>query len=453
MRVLIAEDDPTSSRVLEAVLKKQDYEVLAVADGDAAWELLRRDDAPRLAILDWMMPGMDGGEVCSKVRELDTQTPTYILLLTALGSKRNIVTGFEAGADDYLTKPFDREELLARVKVGRRIVELQSALADRLKEIEGQKRNLKKENAARQSAEGALMESEMRYRLLFELSPLAVGVQVDGLLVFINAGVMKVLGAPQREDVLGKSIVDFAHPEDREDLEALLRTVEDRGGQEARFVETRLVRLDEGIVDAEVRAAATIYQHQAAVQIVIQDITERKRLERELLRLSRQDGLTGIANRRVFDEVLDKECRRTTRDNLPLSLLMIDIDHFKAYNDNHGHQAGDDCLTHVAAVLKNNIARPSDLVARYGGEEFAAILPQTNAEGATQIAEKMRLGVEALKGSDITPPLPRHVTISLGLATVTSEELPKPAELIAAADQALYQAKESGRNQTKTTSI
>ena len=449
MRVLIAEDDSTSRRVLEAVLKKWGYEVLSVADGEAAWEALRRDDAPRLAILDWMMPGMDGVEVCRKVRRLGTPAPTYIILLTALDGRENLVSGFDAGADDYVTKPFDKDELRARVKVGGRIVELQHALANRVREIEGQKEELEKENAGRQRAERAMQESEMRYRLLFELSPLAVGVQVADALVFINIAVLKVLGALEREDVLGKSLVDFVHPEVREAVEALLRTVEHEGGQEARFVETRLVRTDEGIVDAEVRAAATIYQGEAAVQIIIQDITERKRLERELVRLSRQDGLTGIANRRVFDEVLEQECRRATRSHSPLSLLMIDIDEFKAYNDNYGHQAGDDCLRHVAAVLKNKAVRPSDLAARYGGEEFAVILPQTDTEGAAWVAEKMRAGVEALDKGSADPPLAQRVTISLGVATVVPDKEPNPAQLTSAADQALYEAKESGRNQVR----
>jgi len=118
------------------VLTKWGYEVIPVWDGLEAWKALRQEDAPRLAILDWMMPGMDGAEVCRKARELATQSPTYIVLLTALGRKEHVVTGLEAGANDYVTKPFDRNELRARLEVGRRVVELQSALANRVTELE-----------------------------------------------------------------------------------------------------------------------------------------------------------------------------------------------------------------------------------------------------------------------------------------------------------------------------
>jgi len=135
MKVLIAEDDTTSRRVLQAILLKWEYDVESVCDGGAAWAALRREDAPRLAILDWMMPELDGVEVCRKVRELDTETPIYIILLTAMDRKEHIVEGLGAGANDYVTKPFDRNELRARVEVGRRVIQLQTALATRVQEL------------------------------------------------------------------------------------------------------------------------------------------------------------------------------------------------------------------------------------------------------------------------------------------------------------------------------
>jgi len=130
MRVLIAEDDPTSRLLLTKVLEKWGYEVTATTDGAEAWELLRSDDSPRLAILDWMMPGMDGIEVCRRVRVLDTRQPPYIILLTALGEQDHVVTGLEAGADDFVGKPYDPAELHARVEVGRRLVELNEELVE-----------------------------------------------------------------------------------------------------------------------------------------------------------------------------------------------------------------------------------------------------------------------------------------------------------------------------------
>jgi DNA-binding response OmpR family regulator len=136
MRILIAEDDAVSRRRLEATLQKWGYEVLAVEDGLAAWEVLQGEMPPPLAILDWMMPGMDGIEVCRKVRERSPSRPLYIIVLTARGSREDVVAGLQAGGDDYVTKPFDREELHARVKVGLRVLQLQMNLAARVRELE-----------------------------------------------------------------------------------------------------------------------------------------------------------------------------------------------------------------------------------------------------------------------------------------------------------------------------
>jgi len=136
MKVLIAEDDPVSRRVLEATLAKCGYHVVVTCDGVAAWQELKSEDAPKLAILDWMMPGMDGLEVCRKVRESPDHRPTYIILLTARGRREDIVAGLQAGADDYVTKPFDSGELRARVQVGIRIIELQESLTRRVRELE-----------------------------------------------------------------------------------------------------------------------------------------------------------------------------------------------------------------------------------------------------------------------------------------------------------------------------
>ncbi|MBI5017507.1 MAG: response regulator [Deltaproteobacteria bacterium] len=136
MRILIAEDDPTSRRVLEAVLARWGHEVVSTADGDEAWARLQEPEAPKLAILDWMMPGKDGVELCRLVRARGDDEPTYVILLTALGTKSDVVQGLDAGADDYLTKPFDKDELRARIRVGERVLELQSALALRVRELE-----------------------------------------------------------------------------------------------------------------------------------------------------------------------------------------------------------------------------------------------------------------------------------------------------------------------------
>lgn len=136
MKILIAEDDLTSRRILEAILAKWNYEVIATGDGLEAWQALQTENAPPIAIIDWMMPGMDGVDFCRKIRQTQTLTPTYIILLTSKAQQEDVVAGLEAGANDYIRKPFEREELRARIQVGERVVELQTALADRVKMLE-----------------------------------------------------------------------------------------------------------------------------------------------------------------------------------------------------------------------------------------------------------------------------------------------------------------------------
>ena len=167
---------------------------------------------------------------------------------------------------------------------------------------------------------------------------------------------------------------------------------------------------------------------------------------RDLHRLSHLDSLTGVANRRRFEEALDLEWRRASRTGTPLSLIMIDTDFFKPFNDAYGHQRGDACLTLVANTLRNALNRPGDMVARYGGDEFIILIPGTDAEGAAEIAEAMRVRVEGMEITHKGSPEDKVVTISLGVVTSYPTRGFSTGELIAAADEALYQAKNGGRN-------
>lgn len=172
----------------------------------------------------------------------------------------------------------------------------------------------------------------------------------------------------------------------------------------------------------------------------------RQNAERELAGLASTDGLTGLANRRRLDQVLKQEWARGMRSERPLALLMIDVDHFKAFNDRHGHHGGDVALRSVAQTLTASIRRPGDLAARYGGEEFMVVLPETDKAGACVIAEKLRLAIEALPtfAEDTVP-----ITVSIGVAThlPATHDLPEP--LFHAADRALYRAKKLGRNRVE----
>ncbi|MCF8032106.1 MAG: diguanylate cyclase [Desulfarculaceae bacterium] len=185
----------------------------------------------------------------------------------------------------------------------------------------------------------------------------------------------------------------------------------------------------------------------------LQKITRQlAKANQELRLLSSRDGLTGVANRRFYEEQFDRQWAQCARERATFSLLMIDIDRFKSYNDRYGHLAGDDCLQQVAQALQDGLKRPVDLLARYGGEEFAAVLPYTDAEGALVVAEELRAAVQILnlehKGSPAGV-----VTVSLGVATC----LPTPEldrnQIAAAADQALYEAKEQGRNRVSVGQV
>jgi diguanylate cyclase (GGDEF)-like protein len=177
--------------------------------------------------------------------------------------------------------------------------------------------------------------------------------------------------------------------------------------------------------------------------LLARELRLRQRAERELAQLAATDALTGVANRRMLDQSLRHEWFRAQRSGKSLSLLMIDADHFKAFNDRHGHQAGDQALRELARVITANVRRPADLVARYGGEEFSVILAETDSVGAQQIAEHVRAAVEQLprmEGDEMP------MTVSIGISTWTVASEISLEQLLFAADRALYQAKEGGRN-------
>jgi diguanylate cyclase (GGDEF)-like protein len=186
------------------------------------------------------------------------------------------------------------------------------------------------------------------------------------------------------------------------------------------------------------------------VKARVRNHLELKRYRDFLENLSATDGLTGIFNRRRFDEALDREWRRARRSQTPLSLILTDIDLFKAYNDNYGHLAGDDCLRQLARTLSECLSRPTDLVSRYGGEEFACLLPDTDAAGAVQIANQIQGKMQHLNIPHGYSTVADHVTLSLGVATLIPRAGQPLFDLIRRADELLYAAKRNGRNQIKS---
>ncbi|HKW97003.1 MAG TPA: diguanylate cyclase [Bryobacteraceae bacterium] len=306
-RILIVDDSAPARMLIGTLLRGAGYDRLTFAESAGqALSRLGEEASFDLVLMDLMMPEIDGIAACREIKRDPQFTDLPVIMVTAEESTESLKEAFEAGAMDYVTKPVNKVELVARVK---------SAL------------RLKQETDCRKAREQELLE-----------------------------------------------------------------------------------------------------------------LTEKLR------QLSVVDGLTGIANRRNFDEALDRAWRRSQRQSTPLSLVLIDIDHFKSYNDHHGHLAGDECLQRVARVLNQTIKRPFDLVARYGGEEFAVVLPETAQAGAEQVGEEMRAAVESLQIGHGSSPAAPVVTISCGIASAVAAQGALPGSLIRAADDCLYQAKHAGRN-------
>ncbi|NBA94502.1 PleD family two-component system response regulator [Pseudomonas sp. R5(2019)] len=246
-----------------------------------------------------------------------------------------------------------------------------------------------------------------------------------------------------------------AHPATRDIPIIVLSTKEEPLIKSAAFAagaNDYLVKLPDNIelvarIRYHSRSYLTLLQRDEAYRAL--RVSQQQLLDTNLVlqRLMNSDGLTGLSNRRHFDEYLELEWRRALREQTQLSLLMIDVDYFKCYNDNFGHLDGDEALRRVAEAIRNTCSRPSDLPARYGGEEFALVLPNTSLGGARLVAEKLRQTVAALKVPHIAPDPGLHLTVSIGVATQTPQPGSHCRQLISAADKGLYLAKHNGRNQ------
>lgn len=298
MRILIAEDDRDSRRLLNVNLTWGGHEVVEAEDGEQAWRIWEKEHT-RLIITDWMMPNLPGPDLIRNVRGANFRHYTYIIMLTALGAKPQVVTGLEAGADDYLTKPFYPEELLARVGIAERILKQQDML-------EEQKR---------------LMEYQAMH-----------------------------------------------------------------------------------------------------------------------------DSLTGLYNRRAIQEHAEMEFSRAAREGKPIGVVLLDVDHFKAINDKHGHHIGDQALRLVASVLSQNI-RPYDHVGRWGGEEFLVVLPNTDLAESHTVAERIRMSIaDALLSLPDGQTLMLNASLGVSSAVIDHGGSVMLDKLVHQADEALYRAKGSGRN-------
>ncbi len=444
-RILVVDDIESNVRLLEAKLSAEYYDVLTANDGPTALAIAASEQ-PDIILLDVMMPGMDGFQVCRRLKDDSATRHIPVVLVTALDGRADRVAGLEAGADDFLTKPIDDVMLFARVRSLTRLKAVIDELRDR--EASGRRMGVIAGAASRlggsggrilivddnqRQAERVAAELAIEHRPVVETEPYKAVLTARGPvdLVIVNANAKAFDGlrfaAQLRSDEATRSlpvlaIADF--DERHKAVKALEIGVNDI-----------LARpIDPGELAARVRT-----------QIRRKRYTDYLRANLDhSLELAVTDQLTGLHNRRYMTGQLEALVRRANQGGEPVSLLVIDIDHFKKVNDGFGHDVGDEVLAEFAVRLASNV-RAIDLPVRLGGEEFVVVMPDTELEDARRIAERIRLHAagapfRVMGGEELL-----SVTISIGVATSSGSE-DTPNALLKRADEAVYEAKSSGRN-------
>ncbi len=272
-----------------------------------------------------------------------------------------------------------------------------------------------------------------------------IGQSLEGIVTNWNSGANKLFGYTE-EEILGRSVFQLVPSDHSDETPVIIAKIVN--GEPLEHYETVRLRKDGTMIDVSLtmspikNASGRI----TSASAIYHDITERKQTEELLRRLSNLDSLTGISNRRAFDIFLDEEWKRARRSGYKISMMMVDVDRFKRYNDAYGHIKGDECLRQTAQTLIQNAQRPGDLVARYGGEEFVVIFSMQEDYQAIRFAEKMCKGIEALKIPHEKSDISAYITVSIGIASMIPTEDISQVDLIKSADDALYMAKNAGRN-------
>jgi two-component system cell cycle response regulator len=444
-RILVVDDIEANVRLLEAKLTAEYYDVVGANDGPTAL-VKAAEMLPDIILLDVMMPGMDGFEVCRKLKENEATRHIPVVLVTALDGRADRIAGLDAGAEDFLTKPIDDVMLFARVRSLTRLKLIIDELRSR--EASGRRMGVIASAASRlggaggrvlivddneRQAERVLTELAVEHRPVFEQDPEKAHLTARGPvdLVIVN-------GSAKSFDGL-RFAAGLRSDETTRHLPILAVIDADEKPRVIKALEIGINDLLSKPIDPQELSA------RVRTQIKRKRYTDflRDNLDHSL-ELAVTDQLTGLHNRRYMTGQLNALVNRAVRGGGPVSALMIDIDHFKKINDNFGHPVGDEVLREFAVRLASNV-RAVDLPCRYGGEEFTVIMPDTKLEDAQRIAERIRLHVAGSPFRVAGGAETLTVTISIGVAATSGED-DTPDALLKRADEAVYEAKTGGRN-------
>jgi len=455
-RVLVVDDVLPNVKLLAAKLTREYFDVITAFNGPEALERIKKE-APDIILLDVMMPGMDGFEVCARIRADPTTMHIPIVMITALSDAADRVRGLEAGADDFLTKPVNDIALFARV---RSLVRLKMMMDEwRLREstsgqfgILDQTMTVKNETAANarvlviedspidldKIAETLRRDTDSVVAADTSAKALELGMSEDFELIIVSLTLL-------HEDGLRLCSQLRSHERTRQ---APILLIADEGD---------LSRVAKGLeLGANDYLLKPIDRNELLARVRTQ--VRRKRYHEKLrnnyeqsLSMALTDSLTGVFNRRYVSAHLPRLLERSWESQKPVAILMFDIDHFKAVNDTYGHGVGDEVLREVASRTNRNL-RNFDLVARYGGEEFIVVMPDTDRDAAYAVAERLRRRVGEETFSVSTQVAEITVTISIGVAVVDGVGDTADA-ILKRADDALYRAKRSGRNRTVASGV
>ncbi|MES2016366.1 MAG: diguanylate cyclase [Pseudomonadota bacterium] len=417
--ILIVDDAAANIDVLRSMMAQQGYQTFVATSGERALSIARRVH-PDLILLDVMMPGMDGLETCRQLKLHPGTEDIPVIFMSARTGTDDVVAGLDLGAVDYIGKPLRMAEVCARVRAQLHV----------------------------HSHSETRLEQAQRLRMIVDnMAEGLMIIETSGRIQYSNPACDTYLGYGARA-LAGHALGDLlAAPLAQEYIAWFGACNNDPGDVPALGAREVAIRQHDGTTRAMDLTVTPM--HTAGEQLFIgllHDISHRKQYESTLERAALVDPLTKIANRRHFDNFFEQEWQRAVRSGEPLSLLVLDVDHFKLYNDALGHAQGDLALLRVAEVLTAHAMRPTDLAARYGGEEFVLLFGETEAEAARKLAESIRARIEALGLPNPRSPTSAWVTASIGVATIVPNQLDDVASFFVEADRAMYAAKDAGRN-------